>query len=158
MQLPAELERKFQTLLARYPVKRSALVPMALYAQDVLGCVSDELIAEIARRLDLNALQVLETIEYYSMLRRKPAGRHHVQVCTNISCKLRGADKLWEFAQRKLEIGNHQTTADGQFSLEEVECIGACSWAPAIQINYNFHHFVTPETLDALLAELRKVQ
>jgi len=99
---------------------------------------------------------VLETIEYYSMLRRKPAGRHHVQVCTNISCKLRGADKLWEFAQRKLEIGNHQTTADGQFSLEEVECIGACSWAPAIQVNYDFHHFVTPEKLDQLLDSLRK--
>ncbi|MGB6432280.1 MAG: NAD(P)H-dependent oxidoreductase subunit E, partial [Candidatus Acidiferrales bacterium] len=104
MVLPAEVEKKFQQLLGRYPVKRSALVPMALYAQDALGSVSDELIAEIARRLDLNSLQVLETLEYYSMLHRKPHGRNHVQVCTNISCKLRGADRLWEFAQRKLEI------------------------------------------------------
>jgi NADH-quinone oxidoreductase subunit F len=154
MQFPAELEQKFQTLLGRYPRKRSALVPMALYAQDVFGLVSDELIAEIAKRLDLNTLQVTETIEYYTMLRRKPAGRNHVQICTNVSCKLRGADKLWEFAQRKLEIGNKQTSADGLFSLEEVECIGACTGAPAMQVNYDFYENLTPEKFEGIIARL----
>ena len=156
MVLPAEVEKMFQTLLSRYPVKRSALVPMALYAQDALGCVSDELIAEIAQRLDLNSLQVLETLEYYSMLHRKPHGRNHVQICTNVSCKLRGADKLWEFAQRKLEIGHKQTSADGLFSLEEVECIGACSWAPAVQVNYDFHENLTNAKMDEILDEYKK--
>jgi len=79
-----------------------------------------------------------------------------VQVCTNISCLLKDGDKLWEHACKKLGIGNKETTADGQISLEEVECIGACSWGPAIQVNYDFHHFVTPEKLDALLDALAK--
>ncbi|MGO9640543.1 MAG: NADH-quinone oxidoreductase subunit NuoF [Candidatus Acidiferrales bacterium] len=154
MQLPPELEQRFQTLVSRYPVKRSALVPMALYAQDAFGHISDEMIGEIARRLDLNTLQVIETLAYYSMLRRKPAGRYHVQVCTNISCKLRGGDKLWEHAQRKLEIGHKETSADGAFSLEEVECVGACTGAPAMQVNYDFYENLTVERFDAIIAQL----
>src|ERR1700693_3631751 len=152
MELPAEVEKKFQTLLGRYPQKRSALVPMALYAQDALGCVTDALIAEIARRLDLNELQVTETLAYYSMIRRKPAGKYHVQVCTNISCMLRGGYQVYEFAKKKLEIGNREVTADGMFSLEEVECIGACTGAPAIQINYDFYDNLTQARANQLPA------
>ena len=139
MELPLVLEQKFQTLLERYPLKRSALVPMALYAQDVLGYVSDDLIAEIARRVGVNTLQVTETLAYYSMIRRKPAGKYHVQVCTNVSCMLRGGNQVYDFVQKKLEIGNKQVTADGMFSLEEVECIGACTGAPAVQVNYDYY-------------------
>jgi NADH-quinone oxidoreductase subunit E len=120
MDLPLVLEQKFQTLLQRYPIKRSALVPMALYAQDVFGYVSDDLIAEIARRIDLSPLHVNETLAYYSMIRRKPAGKHHVQVCTNVSCMLRGGNQIYDFVRKKLEIGNKEVTADGMFSLEEV--------------------------------------
>jgi len=154
MPLPAPLEAKFNELLKRYPVKRSALVPMLLRAQDNFGFISDEMIAEIARRLDLNVLQVTETLAYYSMLRRRPAGRYHVQVCTNISCMLRGGQRIYEHVQRKLGIGNKQTTADGLFSLEEVECIGACTGAPALQVNYDFYENLTPERADALIDEL----
>ena len=153
MELPAPLEGKFNELLRRYPVKRSALVPMLLFAQDQFGYVSDELIEDIARRLELNRLQVTETLSYYSMLRRQPAGKYHVQVCTNISCMLRGGYRLWEHAQQRLKIGNKQVTRDGVFSLEEVECIGACTGAPAIQVNYDFYENVTPEKLDRLLAQ-----
>ena len=105
MTLPPKLEEKFQQLAGRYPVKRSALIPMLMYAQDEYGCVGDEMIAEIARRLDLNTLQVIETLAYYSMLRRKPAGRCHVQVCTNVSCMARGGNELWEHARKTLGIG-----------------------------------------------------
>src|ERR1700692_3438163 len=150
MALPAELEKRYQTLLARYPIKRSALVPMALYGQDLLGYVSDALIAEIARRLDLNTLQVTETLSYYSMIRRKPAGKYHVQVCTNVSCMLRGANALFEFIQKKLEIGNKEVSADGVFSLEEVECIGACTGAPAVQVNYDYYEGLTPPRVNQL--------
>ena len=139
MNLPPQLEAKFQTLEARYPVKRSALIPMLLYAQDQFGYVNDDMIAEIAQRLGLNTLQVTETMAYYSMLRRQRAGKFHVQVCTNISCMLRGGNELFEFIQKKLEIGHKQTTADGIFSLEEVECLGACTGAPAMQVNYDFY-------------------
>jgi NADH-quinone oxidoreductase subunit F len=151
MPLPAPLEAKFNELLKRYPVKRSALVPMLLYTQDQFGHISDEMIEEIARRLDLNTLQVIETLVYYSMLRRKPAGKHHVQVCTNISCMLRGAQQLYEHVQQKLGIGNKQTTPDGMFSLEEVECIGACTGAPALQVNYDFYENLSTEGVDALV-------
>ncbi len=155
MTLPPHLENKFSELLKRYPVKRSALVPMLLYAQDEFGHISDEMIAEIARRLDLRILQVTETLAYYSMLRRQPAGKCHVQVCTNISCKVRGGDQLWHHAQKRLGIGHKQTTPDGRFSLEEVECIGACTGAPAVQVNYDFYENLTPEKLNVLLDEFQ---
>ncbi len=151
MKLPEPLEAKFQLLLGRYPVKRSALIPMLLFAQDSFGFISDELIEEIAQRLDLNTLQVTETLAYYSMLRRKPAGKYHVQVCTNVSCMLRGGNKILEHVQRKLEIGHKQVTKDGVFSLEEVECIGACTGAPAMQVNYDFYENLTEETIDQII-------
>src|ERR1700722_11988887 len=145
MNLPPQLEAKFQTLENRYPVKRSALIPMLLYAQDQFGFVSDEMIAEIAQRLGLNTLQVTETMAYYSMLRRKRAGKYHVQVCTNVSCMLRGGNQIYDFVQKKLEIGHKETTEDGVFSLEEVECLGACTGAPAMQVNYDFYENLTVE-------------
>jgi NADH-quinone oxidoreductase subunit E len=153
-----ELEARFAELLRRYPsgFQRGALVPMLLYAQDEVGAVTAEVIGEIARRLNLTPLQVEEVVSYYSMLRSERAGRRHIQICTNISCMLRGAERLWDHARRRLGVGNKQTTPDGQFSLEEVECLGACSWAPALQVNYDFHHQMTPEKLDALLDQLRR--
>ena len=151
MTFSAQFEKQYATLLQRYPVKRSLLIPLLLYAQDEQGHLSGETIAEIAHRVELPVLEVEEVISYYSMLRKKPAGRHNIQICTNISCMLRGGDKLFDHARKKLGIGHKQVTADGEFSLEEVECIGACSWAPALQDNYDFYHEVAPEKFDALL-------
>jgi len=160
MTFSPQLEARFAKLLTSYPPgrQRSAMIPMLLYAQDELGRIPDELVAEVARRVGVTPLQVDEVLSYYSMLHRKALGKYHVQICTNISCLLRDGDKLWEHACTKLGIGHKEVTADGQFSLEEVECIGACSWAPAVQVNYDFHHFVTPEKLDGLLDSLRKKQ
>ena len=93
---------------------------------------------------------------YYSMLRFKPAGKFNVQVCTNISCMLRGAYEVYEKFQEELGIGHKGVTADGVFSLEEVECIGACCWAPAIQVNYDFHDDLTPESVPGILADYRR--
>jgi NADH-quinone oxidoreductase subunit E len=157
MTFSPELEARFEKLLNSYPPgrQRSALVPMLLYAQDEVGSMTEELIEEVARRVGVTTLQVNEVLSYYSMLRRKPLGKYHVQVCTNISCLLNDGDRLWEHACKKLGIGNKELTADGEISLEEVECMGACSWAPAVQVNYDFHHFVTPEKLDELLDSLR---
>jgi len=160
MTFSPQLEAKFGELLQRYPEgrQRAAMIPMLMFAQDEIGAVTDELIDEVAKRVGVTPLQVNEVLTYYSMLHRKPLGKHHVQICTNISCLLWDADKLWEQACAKLGIGHKEVTADGAISLEEVECIGACSWAPAIQVNYDFHHFVTPEQLDQLLDGLRKNQ
>jgi NADH-quinone oxidoreductase subunit F len=154
MELSPQLAARFETLQNRYPVKRSALIPMMMYAQDEYGFVSDEMIAEIARRLDLRTVQVEETLEYYSMLHRKPMGKHHVQICTNVACMLRGGAELLEAAKKRLEIGHKETTADGVFSLEEVECIGACTGAPALQVNYDFFENVTALKFDRLIEDL----
>src|SRR6202049_3196059 len=154
MQLSPQLAARFETLQNRYPFKRSALIPMMMYAQDEYGCVSDEMIGEIAQRLDLRTVQVEETLEYYSMLHRKPMGKHHVQICTNVACMLRGGSELLEAAQNRLEIGHKEVTADGVFSLEEVECIGGCTGAPALQVNYDFFENVTPLKFDRLIEDL----
>ena len=157
MTFSPELEVRFEKFLAKYPAerKRSALIPMLIYAQDEVGSMTDELVNEIAKRLDISPLQVSEVLSYYSMLHRKPMGKYHVQVCTNISCLLVGGAELWENACKKLGIGHKEVTADGRISLEEVECMGACSWAPAVQVNYDFYHDVTADQLDKLIAGLQ---
>jgi NADH-quinone oxidoreductase subunit F len=154
MQLSPQLAARFETLQNRYPFKRSALIPMMMYAQDEYGYVSDEMIGEIAQRLDLRTVQVEETLAYYSMLRRKPMGKHHVQICTNVACMLRGGNELLDQAKKRLEIGHKETTTDGVFSLEEVECIGACTGAPAMQVNYDFYENITPLKFDRIIEEL----
>jgi NADH-quinone oxidoreductase subunit E len=160
MTFSPDLEARFAKMLESYPSgrTRSAVVPMLLYAQDEVGHISHELIEEVARRCKVTPLQVDEVVGYYSMLHTKPQGKVHVQVCTNISCLIDGGEELFQHASKKLGIGNKEVTPDGQFSLEEVECIGACSWAPAIQMNYDFHHHVTPEKLNELIDEIRKKQ
>ena len=145
-----ELAARFDHLVTIYPLKRSALVPMLLYAQDEVGYVSDAVVTEIAERLDLLELDVRNVLSYYSMLRTTPAGKYNVQVCTNISCMLRGGYEILDHCKHQLGIGHKEVTRDGVFSLEEVECIGACCWAPAIQINYDFHENLTPAKVDAL--------
>jgi NADH-quinone oxidoreductase subunit E len=160
MTFSPQLEEKFAKMLQVYPPgrERSAIVPMLIYAQDETGAITQELVEEVAKRCKVPFIQVDEVVGYYSMLHRKPQGRYHVQVCTNISCLLLGGEELYERAKKKLGIGHKETTEDGQFSLEEVECIGACSWAPAVQINYDFHHFVTPQQLDKLIDDLKQVR
>ncbi|MGH8458214.1 MAG: NADH-quinone oxidoreductase subunit NuoE, partial [Nevskiales bacterium] len=139
MPISAQLDTFFDEKMKDYPTRRSFLVPMLLYTQDEIGYLSDEAIAHIAKKVDLTELEVRNVISYYSMLTTRPRGRFNVQVCTNISCMLRGADDIFEHCRQRLGIGHKQTTSDGAFSLEEVECIGACSWAPAAQVNYDFH-------------------
>ncbi len=159
MTFSPELEKRIEKLLASYPSNRrkSALIPMLMYAQDETGYVTRELVEEVARRIGIPPVQVDEVVTFYTMLWRKPRGKYHVQVCTNISCLLTGGEELYEHTCKKLGLGHRETAADGVFSLEEVECMGACSWAPAVQINYDFYHHVTPEKLDQLIDDLKKV-
>jgi NADH-quinone oxidoreductase subunit E len=153
MTFSPELEARFEKFLAKYPAdrKRSAMIPMLIYAQDEIGSITDELIEEVAKRVGVTPSQVTEVFTYYSMLHRKPMGKYHVQICTNISCLLVGGEELWNKASQKLGIGHKEVTADGRVSLEEVECIGACSWAPAIQVNYDFYHDVTMPQMEKLI-------
>jgi NADH-quinone oxidoreductase subunit E len=150
------LAARFDELVTKYPVKRSALIPMMLYAQDEIGHLSDAAIAEIAGRLELSELDVRNVASYYSMLRFKPAGKYNVQVCTNICCMLRGAYEVLDKFREELNIDPHGVTPDGLFSLEEVECIGACSWGPAAQVNYDFHDELNPDLVPGVLDQYRK--
>ena len=150
-----ELAARFERLVTLYPVRRSALVPMLLYAQDEVGYISDGVIKEVAERIGIRENDVVSVLSYYSMLRTKPAGKYNVQVCTNISCMARNGYGILEHCKKRLGVGNKGVTPDGLFSLEEVECIGACCWAPAIQVNYDFYDELTPEKVDQILEDYR---
>ena len=149
------LAARFDRMVTLYPLRRSALVPMLLYAQDEVGCLSDAVISEVAARIGITELDVRNVLSYYSLLHTNPLGKYHVQVCTNISCMVRGGNELFDHCKKRLGIGNKQTTPDKLFSLEEVECIGACSWAPAVQVNYDFHENLTAESIDRVLDDYR---
>ncbi|RRA49647.1 NAD(P)H-dependent oxidoreductase subunit E [Acidipila sp. EB88] len=154
----AELAARLDRLVTLYPVKRSALIPMLLYAQDEIGYCSDAVVAEAAVRVGITELDVRNVLSYYSMLRQKPLGKFHIQVCTNISCMLRGGYEILEHCQHKLGVHeNKGVTPDGLFSVEEVECIGACCWAPAVQVNYDYVEDVTPASMDAAIDKYRQL-
>jgi NADH-quinone oxidoreductase subunit E len=150
------LAARFDALVKKYPARRSALIPMLLYAQDEVGYLSDAVVAEVARRIGITDLEVRNVATYYSMLRFKPAGQYNIQVCTNISCMLRGAYGVYERFREELGVGPDGVTRDGLFSLEEVECIGACCWAPAIQVNYDFHDEVKPDLVPGIIVGYRQ--
>src|SRR6478752_483009 len=116
MKFSDEFETRFAEMVPHYPTKRSALVPTLLYAQDEVGFLSDGVILEIAGRLELTELEVRNVISYYSMLTTKPRGKFNVQVCTNISCMVRGGEEILHHCAKKLGVGNKQTTADGLFT------------------------------------------
>ncbi len=156
MKFSDEFEARFSEMLTHYPTTRSVLVPTLLYAQDEVGYLSDEVIQELAGRLGLTELDVRNVISYYSMLTTRPRGKYNVQVCTNIACMLRGGEELFHHCRKRLGIEHKGTTPDGLFTLEEVECIGACSWAPAVQVNYDFHENLTVEKLDKVLDGYQK--
>jgi NADH-quinone oxidoreductase subunit E len=149
------LLKKFDQVISHYPLKRSAIVPCLLFAQDEIGFISDEVIEEVARRVDVRPIEVIEDIGYYSMLHRQPIGKYNLQVCTNVPCMVRGGEEILEHCKKRLGIGHKETTPDGLFSLEEVECLGACCGAPAMQVNYDFYEDLTPEKVDTLLDRLR---
>jgi NADH-quinone oxidoreductase subunit F len=155
LQLSPALQQRFQQLKQRYPVLRSALIPMLLYGQDELGYVSDDLIEYIAAELHLKRVQVEETLAYYSMLRRQPAGKYHLQVCTNVSCQLRGGREILAQVRQRCRVPAKTPTADGLFSWEEVECLGACTGAPCVQVNYDYYENLTVPQMDDLMNQLR---
>ena len=115
MKFSDQLEQRFATMVTHYPTKRSVLVPMLLYIQDEIGALTDEAIHEIAERVELSDLEVRNVVSYYSMLRTKPIGKYNFQVCTNVSCLLRGGEDMLEHCKKKLGVANKQTTPDGLF-------------------------------------------
>ncbi len=154
--LSDESQAEIRKTLDEYPDARSALLPALHLAQvDCGGWLPQEALEEIAQLLKLPPALVLSTASFYSMLHRKPMGRHLIQVCTNISCSLLGAENLVETISRKLGIRPGETTADGRFSLLEVECLGSCGTAPMMQIGDRYYENLSEDGLDQILAGLR---
>lgn len=142
-------------LIACYPRPRSALIPLCHLAQEQDGWLSEEAMAHIAELIDCSSAQVLGTASFYEMFKFHPVGRYCVNVCTNISCQLLGGEELLEHAEETLGVRSGGTTSDGMFTLEDVECVAACTEAPAVQVNYRYFHRLDVDSFDELIEELR---
>jgi NADH-quinone oxidoreductase subunit E len=142
-------------IVDRYPVARSAMIPLLHLAQEQDGYVSEEAMAHIAELLDVTPAEVLGTCSFYEMFKREPVGEYVVNVCTNISCMLCGGEELLEHLEARLGIRAGSTTPDGKFTLEDVECVAACTEAPCLQINYRYFHRISHDQVDELLDDLR---
>jgi NADH-quinone oxidoreductase subunit E len=142
-------------IIAQYEHKRSALLPIMHLFQEHEGFVSPEAMAAAARMLDLTPAEVESTVSFYTLLYRKPVGRYMLQVCRGLSCVLNGADEFMAHCRTRLGIGHLETTDDGTFSYEEVECLAACDRAPCMQVNLEFFYDLTPERFDQMLDQMR---
>ena len=153
--LTAENEKRAKEIIALYPQSRSALIPILHVAQEQNGWLTPESIEHVADLLGLTAAEVYGTATFYDMLFTAPVGRHLVSVCTNIACLLNGGFELLEHAEQTLGVRGGGTTEDGEFTLEEVECLALCGNAPCLTVNWRFFGDVTNERFDALVADLR---
>jgi len=142
-------------IMARYPQARSALIPLCHLAQEQDGWLTEDAMCHVAELLGVTPAEVLGTASFYEMFKLEPIGRYAVNVCTQIACMLCGADELLEHASAKLGVHPGQTTADGLFTLEGVECIAACTEAPCLQVNYRYFHRISHDEFDQLVDELR---
>ncbi len=147
--------REIKDLVARYPAPRSALLPVLHMAQEDFGWLSPEVQQMVADVLGVSLMQVREVVTFYTMFRERPCGRYLLEVCTNASCMLNGANELVAHMCDRLGIRVGETTPDGLFTVTEVECAGACGGAPVVQINNEYHERVTPADMDAFIAEKR---
>jgi NADH-quinone oxidoreductase subunit E len=154
MMFSPEAEKKIDELIAKYPQKRSAMIPMLFIAQAERGYLSDEVMEYVGRRLGLTYLDVMTTASFYTMFYRQPIGRYNIQLCTSISCWLCGCDEIKKHLEKKLGIKVGATTPDGRFTLTEVECLGSCGTGPAMQVNFDYHENLTPQQVDEILDKL----
>ena len=152
--LNPENEALARSIIARYPRPKSALIPLLHLAQEQDGYVTDDAMAHLAELVGITPAEVLGTCSFYEMFKREPVGRYLVNVCTNISCVLLGADELLTHAEERLGVTVGETTSDGTFTLEGVECIAACTEAPCLQVNYRYRYKVTASDFDTLVDDL----
>ena len=149
-----EFGNKIDAIVAKYPQPKAALLPVLWEVQKAKGSI--DLAAEewVASRLGVSPSHVHGCVTFYTMYKTRPSGRHHIQLCTTLSCMLRGSDELMRHLETKLGIGAGETTPDGKFSLVRVECLGSCGTAPMFQLNDDYHENLTIDAVDKLLASL----
>ncbi|HSD11792.1 MAG TPA: NAD(P)H-dependent oxidoreductase subunit E [Candidatus Binatia bacterium] len=145
---------EYQRVLSRYPINRAALMPVLWIAQREFGCLSPEVQQYVADLMGFPLAWVSGVASFYTMYYKKPIGKYHLQVCTNVSCMLRGSDEIVRAIEERLGIGLGETTTDGRFSLDEVECLASCGTAPMMQVNEDYHENLTAKSTIELLDRL----
>jgi len=151
-----EAEEKLTKLLPAYPDRKAACIPALYLVQDEIGWVPDEAIGWVSGKLEMTRAQVEGVVTFYTMFNREKIGRHHLELCTNISCSLCGAEQVLETFRKELGIDARQTTPDGLFTLHEVECLATCGMGPALQVADRIYEGVTPEKVPEIIKELRE--
>jgi NADH-quinone oxidoreductase subunit E len=152
--LKPETVKAVDELIGRYPVAEAALIPALHKVQDDLGWMPAAAMDWVADKLGLPRVRVYGVTSYYTMFRRKKPGRHCLEICTNLSCSLMGAEHLRDYLCEKLGIKAGETTGDGRITLEEVECLGSCGTAPVMIVDDEYHENLTPKKVDAILSDL----
>ena len=153
-EFPPEARKKFDWILTRYPNKEACLLPTLHLAQEVWGWISPETVHYISDLLDLSPATIFGVVSFYNMYNQKPVGKYYLQVCTNLTCMVRGAYDIYDHLHEKLGCAPGEMTPDGRFTLVEVECLGSCGTAPMFQMNFDYHENLTPEKVDQILDSL----
>ncbi len=152
--IPPELDAEFEELAARYPQKRAALLPILHRMQEVHGWISPEVMEAVAGWIGLAPVEVEGVVSFYPMFRRRPAGRHLVSVCKNISCHLCGAEDVLAAIEKRFGLKPGETSADGRITLQAVQCLGACGYGPMMDVDGTYHEHLTPDSAVEILEEL----
>jgi NADH-quinone oxidoreductase E subunit len=155
LEFSSETFKKFEETVSRYPKKEAAMLPVLYLAQQEFGYLSREAIDYVAKLMGQSPARVYGVVSFYTMLNMKPIGAHHIQVCRTLPCALRGAGKITSCLKKTLDIELGQTTADGRFTLSEVECLASCGSAPMMQINDNYYENLSEEKIAEILRELK---
>jgi NADH-quinone oxidoreductase subunit E len=153
-EFPGAMLDRISALAALYPARQAALLPVLHLVQNELGYITPDEERHVASLLDIPPMRVHEVVSFYTMFRRAPVGRYHLQVCTNVSCSLAGAESLVDYLQTRLGIKMGETTPDGRFTLTGVECLGACEQAPCMMVNFDYHGGLDKGKIDELLRSL----
>jgi NADH-quinone oxidoreductase subunit E len=156
VQFSPAAQQQFEAYLRRYPTKRAAIMPTLWLAQREFGYLRREVLEYVAGLIDESPAFVASVASFYTMFYKQPMGKHHLQVCTNLSCALVGAERIVDVCKRRLGIKLGETTADGKFSLDEVECLASCGTAPMMQINDDYWENLTPEQTLELIERLAR--
>jgi len=149
-----ENKNRIEQEVKKYPVRKPAVMAALYIGQEQNGFISGEVIKEVANVLNMTAEEVMGVVTFYTMYHQKQMGKYHIQVCTNVSCMLRGGYEIWNQVKDKFGISNMETTADQKFSLEEVECMGSCGTAPMIAVNEDYYENLTKEKVEEILESL----
>jgi len=150
-----EAQRQFEEILSRYPEKRAAMLPTLYLAEKEFGHISPEVEVYVGKLLEVHPVKVREVLTFYTLFASKPRGKFHFQICRGIACDLRGCTKVIEHLSDKLNLKSEETSADLRYTFTEVECLGACETAPMMQVNEDYHGYLTPDKIDKMVKNLK---